>query len=959
MSTDDLWQEADALPFLFEDKKALLDGLLKRAIGGLLSESRQRNILNAPYGRPEQPSPLVSLEQFLKNGGLAEPTDGSVNDEPTFSYEYGFDPLKYLANYLKFLHPKNIKQMRDVRDEACDFLRTRAAHAQIQMKCLYELQDLTRRLRSGILWGPLIAPSTSPSSVSGTLICACKAVKEGELIVEVATESSFAAVERSWRQRVDDGSQIQKLVLTNLEPAQTYFLRCYLLREGEDDIDSSIINSSSSSSQGAAKLTTTVTDASPTEETVEGDSTQITIAVEGSGQAVVGSRRHYQSCQFTVSPVDDEGASTTAVQVISVNARSAHAVSSSFDVDAAFSAGCCTVSCFLGELFPSPPKRRTRSRPSAATATATSTSTVAVEQEQEQPHISPDTEWYQQMTFLLHRYARAFSASDTVLRGTSMLLAWHDRSADSDARLGDEEAAVKRFLGDLGKYQKKHGKGARRSSAATAKNKRGGAGTDAAAPSAPRLQRPALGTAMEALLQALPLEIDGQFAAKNADHDDIGPAAVAAAVRQLYYTQMLGPKVQLLVLDHRRGYLGKEQVAWLTETLKSSPATWKLVLSGAPFGVGMSTVAAAVSASASASTSASASVNGSVAIDATVFEDEAAAETKDQAAGEGGHVAAASTNEEEHQQLDEAEDPSMHHSATMGVKMTLPPPIEAAGWDEAGRLKLSLQSVIAGLQKAAMKDKREKLRFQHEKAESKTAEAGSGSIPPDPVKALSQNNSGSAGRPDDDRLLMESGIVILSSGACVPEDRAKVLAKASALPLSAEVPPFVMVYDPCGAGTAFCMEICIGGGDGFSATDLSASAAAASAAAASAGFADFTGGDERSFGSQSPAVTASHTPRPSEDGSAATTIDIARKKQGASTLHPVVSTSLGARVVFGLQPAGADLPLALSCASVASLASDGSSLDVKIVAVSPDGTELSPLFACTLRCDNHFTPQPE
>ncbi len=311
----------------------------------------------------------------------------------------------------------------------------------------------------------------------------------------------------------------------------------------------------------------------------------------------------------------------------------------------------------------------------------------------------------------------------------------------------------------------------------------------------------------------------------------------------------------------------------------------------------------------------------------------------------------------------------MHHGASMGVKMTLPPPIEAAGWDEAGRLKLSLQSVIAGLQKAAMKDKWEKLRFQHEKAESKTAEAGSGSIPPDLVKALSQNNSGSAGRPNDDRdrLLVESGIVILSSGACVPEDQAKVLAKASALPLSAEVPPFAMVYDPCGAGTAFCMEICIGGGDGFSATDLSTSAAAACAAAASAGFADFSGGDERSFSSQSPAVTASHTPRPSEDGSAASIIDIATKKssrqqqQGASTLHPVVSTSLGARVVFGLQPAGADLPLALSCASVASLASDGSSLDVKIVAVTPDGTELSPLFACTLRCDNHyhFTPQPE
>lgn len=933
MSTDDLWQEADTLPPLFEEKKALLDELLKRAIGGLLRESRQRNILIAPYGRPEQPTPLLSLEQFLKNGGLTEPTDGSVNDEPIFSYEYGFDPLKYLASYLTFLHPNNIKQMRNVRGQACDFLRTRAVHAQFQMNCLYELQHLTERLRSGILWGPLIAPSTLPSSASGTLICACKAVTVGDLVVEVATEPSFAVVERSWRHKVEDESHIQKLILSNLEPSQTYFLRCYLLRDAEHDGYSSVVGSSSSSSHGGANMTTA---ASPAEEVVEAGSTPDGVSMEaGEGDAseecvrvakpVVS--RFYQNCQFTTSP-SDEDRPAKAFTVVAVNARSAHVVST---VTAAAgeggvadmpSGGGHAVSCFLGELFPIRPK------PSSTVAAAS----------------SAGTKWFQKMIFLLHRYARAFSAPDAILRSTSMLLAWHDRTADSDVRLGEEEAAVKRFLSDFGKYQKKYGKGAHKSSTAAAKNKRaGGAGVDAV-PSAPKLERPALDASMEALLQALPLEVDGQAAAKSCD----GRPATAT-VRQLYYTQMLGPKVQLIVLDYRRGYLGKEQTSWLSDTLKHSPATWKLVLSGAPFGVAMCTAA----------------VDKSAASESIVAEDEVATETK---APAGDIERAEAVGAESSWQLDAA--PMFMDQPTNGpehategtslgsaaggptVKMSLPPPIEAAGWDEAGRLKLSLQSVIAELQKAAMKEKREKLRFQSETEPKKVDGGGSTSGEPAAVARGPAGSDGSSVDSEecDGRLLVESGIVIMSSGACVPEDRAKVvLAKSRMLPLVAEAPHFAAVYDPCQSGTAFCMELCIGGGEGFIAADLTLTPADDSDSANTA--------DERSHCSQSsPVVTASHTPRSIDDGSA--TGATKKRSQQREALHPVVSASLGVRVLFGLQPAGVDLPPP-ACASLASLASDGASLDVKIVAVSPDGTVQSCLFACTLRCDTSFAPQVE
>lgn len=47
---------------------------------------------------------------------------------------------------------------------------------------------------------------------------------------------------------------------------------------------------------------------------------------------------------------------------------------------------------------------------------------------------------------------------------------------------------------------------------------------------------------------------------------------------------MVGQHVELLLLDMRRGYLGRGQSKWLKSRLGSSTATWKVVLSGSSFG---------------------------------------------------------------------------------------------------------------------------------------------------------------------------------------------------------------------------------------------------------------------------------------------------------------------------------------------------------------------------------------
>ena len=524
MSTEDLWNEADTLPVAFEEKTTLLHGLLKRAMDGLLTEVRKQNILTSPYGRPEQPTPLLSLEQFLKTGGLSEPLNMDDNDngtdEPIFSYEYGFDPLIYLADYLKFLHPENIKSMRDVRGQAIDFLRFRAAHAQVQMDGLRDLQELTRRLQSGILWGPFVSPSTLPSS-SG-MVVACKAVKDdgNDVIVEVAIDSAFVSVDRTWTQRVDDATQVQKLVLNNLEPGRTYYLRCRLRsrdeREAEEAAAAVAAASGTEEAKESADNVQQEREQSPqSQSVVENEGVAgLDTGISGERSAVVPSSLvdspfRYQYCQFTMSPSDEPSENSNSssvvvpvgqVMVAAVNARSAHLsmAAATAATGADDTAAAAVTSCFLGEVFPS------------SDAAATAAVSMSAADEAAAAAASASMAFYQRFTFLLHRYSRAFASPEGVLRNSSLLVAWHDRSTHSDMWLGEEEATIKRFISDYGKYNKKVGGGKGKAVSSPASRKKSSANGSNNAdiiPVPPTLERPVLSPSMTALLQALPLEV--------------------------------------------------------------------------------------------------------------------------------------------------------------------------------------------------------------------------------------------------------------------------------------------------------------------------------------------------------------------------------------------------------------------------------------------------------------------
>jgi hypothetical protein len=60
-------------------------------------------------GRAPLPTPLMSEEEWLKNGGLNNVKSGNIDDDNNdFVFNYGFNPIKYLAEYIQWSHPDGI-----------------------------------------------------------------------------------------------------------------------------------------------------------------------------------------------------------------------------------------------------------------------------------------------------------------------------------------------------------------------------------------------------------------------------------------------------------------------------------------------------------------------------------------------------------------------------------------------------------------------------------------------------------------------------------------------------------------------------------------------------------------------------------------------------------------------------------------------------------------------------------
>lgn len=478
-----------------------LEDILERGLQKLLGEVRRRNITQPPYGRPPTPSPLLSEEAFVSLGSSGADDGDDSSDDPVFRFDYGFNPLKFLADYVLWSHPSSFAAREVERERAAERLRFRAQHAIKQLVVSESLRLIAKQQGSGILWGPLTSPAPA-----GPVTAVLQALRDGWIVLQVSTDASFGDVACTVTIKTAcTAAAPTKLTVPDLAPGTRYFVRCCL----EDE---------------------TAVAASATED----DSSEPLLL-----RFVGLDMERYQECSFWTlpsqepvqlqqeTPSDEEKAPAegeedlgfTPLTLVCLGADTCHT-----EVNMDFGSGNegLVVTALLGDVFPSMPADSSESNYQASVARA-------------------------------YRSTIMTNAASPC-RSALLLFGWHDCSFRSDVDARSEEITHRQFMHDSAKHLKKYGSGAKKQSKAT----------DKVPPPAPTLHRPPLSVPLATLCRNFPVD------------------CVDSSIRHVYRSYMLGPDVEVFVLDFRSGYLCKEEAKWLKEGLGRSQALWKVVLSGMP-----------------------------------------------------------------------------------------------------------------------------------------------------------------------------------------------------------------------------------------------------------------------------------------------------------------------------------------------------------------------------------------
>ena len=620
----------------YEQKLALLDKILKDGLSKLLVEAKEKNFLEPPYGRMPYPTPLISEEAFIQQGGI-----NCSDEDPEFNFEYGFDPLKFLADFILWSHPDTIENRRLRKVDASLNLQKRAQHARLQLFTAQSLCGSVRNQRSGILWGPFVSP-LSVSSVA----CTCKPFKMGKVVVQLSYSHNFDEVLQTIEIAVtsEEGNEFPlpvKVVFNDLQPSTRYVVRCCLssnpsirkvvmVDPKKDDDNSSppvgpvyspeevqyelgldfpgqwggyfmysdfqTLPSEASSSSSAA-----ASDTAMMEESHVRRKSGLPVAhrkQESAGSSSSLSFSPVQLLCYGQKAIDGQSSSSSS----SVTSSDLSDRRSILGIDTSVPA----VSVLLGDVlqhvhnitdeekYNDPSSNELNNRSNALSYVRDIDSLLIHNPLFNEIHPASNT------TLL--------SGSRIPLRSTGFVLGWCDRSEKSNYLLRAEEKVFKQYRHDLKRYEKKTAKS---SSTVRGVDKSKSTPPPTNLLPVPTLKRLPLSDSVATLLQELPIN-DELFkdpvvvttaSSSSSSSKNTKPLQIPENVkgcRMMYRTLMMGPDVMLVVLDMRGmgpmgDYLGKEQAEWLRNVLmESTTVQWKVLLCGRSFGVaGLSSSSAA------------------------------------------------------------------------------------------------------------------------------------------------------------------------------------------------------------------------------------------------------------------------------------------------------------------------------------------------------------------------------
>ena len=224
----------------FDDALEFLSASLRGGISKLLEEAKRKGCIAPPYGRPPVPSPFVDESQIDEEALLQEDLSGQKLDIDNFDYEYGFNPLLFLSDFIRRVHPASVASRKRDCITTVKRLEHRANHARKQLSTANDLKHRVNYLRSGILQGPLSAPVTANS-----VMIWCRAAVSGTVIVEVSKSKLFSSVHTneaipSFSMKTGGPDDPVTIVVNDLNFSTRYFVRCHLLEAEVEEADAQL-----------------------------------------------------------------------------------------------------------------------------------------------------------------------------------------------------------------------------------------------------------------------------------------------------------------------------------------------------------------------------------------------------------------------------------------------------------------------------------------------------------------------------------------------------------------------------------------------------------------------------------------------------------------------------------------------------------------------------------------------
>lgn len=170
--------------------------VLNAGFRAILEEAHNRRVLDPPYGRTAMPDPskITQRDPILdtdiadddsaagttdlfvvpegRSPGLVADDDHALADESDedsklleYKFDYGFNPLIFLGEFLRRNSPGAIRARNAKRDAIQGYLQQRAAKCLEREDDLLELRKLVSLRRSGIVHGPVAGDITDTGAV--------------------------------------------------------------------------------------------------------------------------------------------------------------------------------------------------------------------------------------------------------------------------------------------------------------------------------------------------------------------------------------------------------------------------------------------------------------------------------------------------------------------------------------------------------------------------------------------------------------------------------------------------------------------------------------------------------------------------------------------------------------------------------------------------------------------------